>query len=289
MKPTLKTLVYNSEKWVEEHPVLTNTLQLFITERCNLRCPECFNMHNLGKRDMSLEYYQRAVAQFFGEVGKILLSGGEPTLHPQIQEIIRYNHTHGLKTTVYTNGARLDRLTDIPLDGLSVRVSIFGIDDCVKALRDLEPYSHLPVMFTYMLKKDNIQELLPAALILEKEYNCQDLLISTCLGEDYWTEYENTLPLSRYPDIINDFLAQYEGWMTLHVAFRGVIKGKQPAHYPETCRFGNIFLDKFIQCPYDIQRNLRTDQIKFGTMKCNKNDSCLLSKIIVKRVKAIKA
>lgn len=283
MKPPVQSLVYDSDKWVEEHPVLTNTLQLFITERCNLRCPECFNMKNLGNRDMSLEFYQKSVSQFSGEVGKILLSGGEPTLHRQIRDIIRFNHDQGLKTTIYTNGAALEKLSDIPLEGLSVRVSIFGIEDCVKALRDLEPYSHLPVMFTYMLKKDNIHELLPAAQILEKEYNCQDLLISTCLGEDYWTEYENTLPLSRYPEIVNNFLAHYEGQMTIHIAFRGVIKGKHPAHNPETCRFGNIFLDKLIQCPYDIQRDLTTDQIKFGIVKCNKNDSCLLSKIILRR------
>lgn len=280
MKPQAQKLQYDPNKWIEIHPPLMNTLQMFITERCNLRCQECFNRHNLGSDDMPLSTYEATVRRFNGDLGKILLSGGEPTLHPEIQEIIRLNHRLGLRTTVYTNGARLDRLVDIPLDGLSVRVSIFGIEDCVKALRDLEPYGHLPVMFTYMLKKDNVAELLEAAQILEREYRCETLLISTCLGEQYWTEYPNTLPLSAYPGIVNDFLADYQGQMSIHVAWRGVILGRAPHNLPGTCRFGNVLTNKLIQCPYDIERDLTTDRIEFGTVQCNKHDACLLGKII---------
>ncbi|NLX10240.1 MAG: radical SAM protein [Chloroflexi bacterium] len=282
MQPQTQMLLYDPKKWMEVHSEPANSLQVFVTQRCNLRCPECFNMANLGQADMPLAEYKRIVLQYADQIGKVLISGGEPTLHPQICEMIRFNHELGKRTTIYTNGARLDRISDVPQDGLSVRVSIFGIDQGVKALRDLKPYNHLRVMFTFMLKKDNVTQLLDAARILETEYGCEELLISTCLGESYWTEYENTLALDDYPDIVNNFLAEYDGHMTLHIARRGVLDGPATPPAPNTCRFGNVLTGKLIQCPYDIERDIQTDRIEFGTVKCDKHSECLLSKIVLK-------
>lgn len=276
-------LKYDPTKWEEVPPKYVNTLQVFITTRCNLRCPECFVLDELGNREMSLAQYKAIVLKYADQIEKILLSGGEPTLHRNIREIIEFNHSLGKRTTIYSNGARLDRLRGIPLEGLSVRVSVFGLDSGVKALRDLEPYDHLPVMFTYMLKPDNVDQLLEIAYIMEYEYHSTDLLISSVLGRDYWTVYDYTLPLDEYARVVNEFVAQYDGYMTLHIATRGVLRGKYTDTIPNTCRFGNVLMDKLIQCPYDIERDLRTDEIRFGEITCNKNDKCLLAKITLKR------
>lgn len=276
---------YDTQLWHEISPHEVNTLQVFITNRCNLRCPECFNLRNLGKEEMTLEQYQNIVDQYADQIKKITLVGGEPTLHRQLKEIIRYNHSIGKKTTIYTNGARLQALTDVPLEGLSVRVSVFGLENGWKALRKLKPYSHLHVMFTFMLTHDNVHELLETANVLENEYGCQDLLISTCRGEDYWTEYENTLPLTEYGGVINQFLKEYNGDMTLHIATRGILEGHQKIERSRQCRFGNVFINKMIQCPFDIARDVWTDHIAFGQYPCIKNDTCLLTKIKLQRNK----
>lgn len=245
---------YDSNQWVELPSREVNTLQMFITNRCNMRCPECFNLRNLGEEEMSLNQYTHIVAEYAPYVEKVVLAGGEPTLHRQIQDIIRYNHSIGKRTTIYTNGARLQALVNIPLDGLSVRVSVFGLDNGWKALRKLQPYSHLRVMFTYMLKRDNVDEFMETAYVLENEYGCKDLLVSTCRGEDYWEEYDYTLPLSEYGSVINDFLKDYSGNMTLHIATRGILEGKAQVERPRKCRYANFFIDKMIQCPFDIAR-----------------------------------
>lgn len=274
---------YADDLWIEVPTREVNTLQVFITNRCNMRCPECFNLKNLGPDDMPFEQYQSVISEYGPYVEKVILVGGEPTLHPKIREIIRFNHAQGKRTTIYTNGARLNALTDIPLQGLSVRVSVFGIDNGWKALRKLKPYSHLHVMFTYMLKHDNIDQLLPTAQILEEEYGCKDFLISTCRGEDYWTEYDYTLPLADYGRVIDAFLKEYQGNMTLHIATRGVLVGKSPTLHSTKCRYANVFLDKLIQCPFDIERNHTTNRLSFSQVDCTKHDFCILTKIKLQR------
>jgi hypothetical protein len=274
---------YNTDLWVEVPPREVNTLQVFITNRCDMRCPECFNLRNLGNEEMSLGQYQRVIDKYAPFVEKVTLVGGEPTLHREIQEIIRYNYNIGKRTTIYTNGARLQGLVDIPLDGLSVRVSVFGLENGWKALRKLQPYSHLNVMFTYMLKHDNVEELLATAQVLEDEYGCKDLLISTCRGDDYWEEYDFTLPLAEYSQVINQFLLDYSGSMTLHIATRGILEGRLASERSQTCRFANVFINKLIQCPFDIARDVCADQISFGEKECHKNDTCLLAKIVLER------
>lgn len=274
---------YNSDYWVEVPPREVNTLQVFVTNRCNMHCPECFNLRNLGNEEMTFDHYQHVVDEYAPYIEKVTLVGGEPTLHRQIQEIIRYNHSIGKRTTIYTNGAKLHALVDIPLEGLSVRVSVFGLDNGWKALRKLQPYSHLKVMFTYMLKRDNVDEFSATARVLEHEYGCRDLLISTCRGDDYWQEYDYTLPLSEYGQVINQFLSEYSGNMTLHIATRGVLEGQLAPKRAQYCRFANIFIDKIIQCPFDIARDIRAERISFGEKPCHKNDTCLLTKIVLKR------
>jgi hypothetical protein len=274
---------YNTERWVEIQSREVNTLQVFITNRCNMRCPECFNLRNLNQDEMSLEQYKATVEQYKSYIEKVILVGGEPTLHRQIRDIIRYNHSVGKRTTIYTNGARLGTLTDIPLEGLSVRVSVFGLETGWKALRKLKPFSHLHVMFTYMLKHDNVGELMETAYVLEHEYGCKDLLISTCRGEDYWTEYDYTVPLEEYGSVINQFLQEYDGKMTIHIATRGVLEGKVQHERPRTCRYSNVFIDKVIQCPFDIAKNICTDHVTFGQDLCSKNDTCVLTKVVLQR------
>lgn len=283
MKRSLYQISYDTNQWLEVPTREVNTLQVFITNRCNMRCPECFNLRNLGPEEMSFEQYQNVLTQYGSYVDKIILVGGEPTLHRQIKEIVRYNTSQGKRTTIYTNGARLNALTNLPLEGLSVRVSVFGVDTGWKALRKLKPYTHLDVMFTYMLKHDNVDQLLMTAKILEAEYGCRDLLISTCRGEDYWTEYDYTLPLSEYGMIIDQFLEEYRGNMTLHIATRGVLRGKLDTKRSSKCRYGNVFIDKLIQCPFDIERNYTADSISFSEMDCAKHTFCILTKIKLQR------
>ena len=81
-----------------------STLQIFITNDCNLRCDGCFVRNIMGdsKSHMSMEEYKRAVdTACLKGVERITLIGGEPLKHPQIREMMLYNQTKNLKTTIF--------------------------------------------------------------------------------------------------------------------------------------------------------------------------------------------
>lgn len=96
-----------------EHRQHTCLPVIEITSACNLDCPVC--LKDLKKPfEMTTSEYRFVLERLFaceGRVPVINLSGGEPTLHPEIEELIRISASCGvMQTTVSTNGLRL--LTD---------------------------------------------------------------------------------------------------------------------------------------------------------------------------------
>lgn len=102
---------------------------LIITYRCNNDCFFCVSF----KRDLSLSL--RQIAQWAdrhirsGE--KVLLSGGEPTIHPDFLEIVAHLHDRGAKPVLQTNARTFDSTAfcDAAVqNGLSgVVASIYGL------------------------------------------------------------------------------------------------------------------------------------------------------------------
>ena len=82
-----------------------------VTRRCNLRCGSCFADGGTG-RDLPLDKIE-AMMDFYlaSEGGKaeiLQISGGEPTLHPDILEIIRLARSKGFGYVMLnTNGLRI--------------------------------------------------------------------------------------------------------------------------------------------------------------------------------------
>ncbi|HET9050888.1 MAG TPA: radical SAM protein [Candidatus Dormibacteraeota bacterium] len=84
-----------------------------VNTNCNLDCPICFadSGHQPDGYSLSLEQVDRMLDVYVaseGEAEVIMLSGGEPTVHPQIFEIIELCKTKRIKTVnLNTNGIRL--------------------------------------------------------------------------------------------------------------------------------------------------------------------------------------
>lgn len=80
-----------------------------ITSACNLDCPICYTINkNEGAFHMSLDEFSRildVVRQNDSELKIINLTGGEPTLHPQLTDIIQACYTSGIhRVTISTHG-----------------------------------------------------------------------------------------------------------------------------------------------------------------------------------------
>src|SRR5512133_2781458 len=82
---------------------------LEITRECNLACPICFAGSRPGAGGFLSVDEVRRTARALRAQGllAVSLSGGEPTLHPQLEEIVRAVRDEGLDATLLSNGLRL--------------------------------------------------------------------------------------------------------------------------------------------------------------------------------------
>jgi radical SAM protein with 4Fe4S-binding SPASM domain len=82
-------------------------LTLYITNRCNLRCLHCYASAGEALPDeLSTEELLSAIVQY-SEVatnGEVTISGGEPTLHPDLERILSAITEHGHRSVLFTNG-----------------------------------------------------------------------------------------------------------------------------------------------------------------------------------------
>ena len=83
-----------------------------ITNRCNMSCPVCFADSGPAPSDINLEAVKSRINKLKSIAGVIPLqiSGGEPTLHPRLPEIIEYAKSSGFRNIeLITNGIRISR------------------------------------------------------------------------------------------------------------------------------------------------------------------------------------
>jgi len=93
------------------------SLEIELTRRCNLECIYCYNSssRNPGLPDFDFDLLKRILrdAYIYG-IRSITYLGGEPTLHPKINEIIKFTKDIGMEEVcLYTNGTIMnERLLD---------------------------------------------------------------------------------------------------------------------------------------------------------------------------------
>jgi uncharacterized radical SAM superfamily Fe-S cluster-containing enzyme len=94
-----------------EHEQHTCVGLVEITSNCNLQCPMCFAESGPGGRHIDFETYARMVDRFValeGDADVLQLSGGEPTLHPELLRMVRYACDKPIAAVmINTNGIRL--------------------------------------------------------------------------------------------------------------------------------------------------------------------------------------
>ena len=86
------------------------SVDLFITSRCNLNCAHCFSDgEDHGVHELSVEEIESLLDQLetLG-VLELRINGGEPLLHPRINEILMTLKQRRLRKVILTNGTQLD-------------------------------------------------------------------------------------------------------------------------------------------------------------------------------------
>jgi organic radical activating enzyme len=269
-----------------------NTLQVFITNRCNIRCVGCFVDEGigLGSSDMTFEEYVKILDNEGDRIQKVVLLGGEPTIHPDLIRFCEENEKRGLITTIYTNG-----LIDVNVpEYVNVRVSVSGATIGPKPLSKSVIKKNSPKFSVRLgIEQCNKHEISLFAELVEKIYGvgtpilfCRHKRIDQTGSYDVDTN--QCVSGLEYISLIEEFLGSYDGGLKeVHVTKQGYIhKGKVCTNH---CRFGNVFKDNTrVTCPLDLgllgkpQYDVQTDKPEYGR-PCDKNNECLLQKIVLVR------
>jgi MoaA/NifB/PqqE/SkfB family radical SAM enzyme len=107
-----------------DHPVQA---QIIPMRRCNLSCTYCSEYDDISDPVPLEEMYRRIDKLAALGTTLIVISGGEPLLHPQMDDIIRRVKSHGMIAGMITNGyllvpERIERLNRAGLDHLQISI-----------------------------------------------------------------------------------------------------------------------------------------------------------------------
>jgi radical SAM protein with 4Fe4S-binding SPASM domain len=104
---------------------------LEITRTCNLRCPHCFVE---GGKARSTELPTERIMELLDEwaemgVFSLIITGGEPTIHPDFSDIVQRAYDLGFVVGIPTNGTTLTEaiIERLPRDDVIVSMSIDGL------------------------------------------------------------------------------------------------------------------------------------------------------------------
>ena len=142
LKWKLRQAAFNSRALLStNHVVLAHIIPM---PRCNLACGYC-NEYDQTSTPVPLEVMKRRIDKL-AELGTsiVTISGGEPMMHPELDQIIRYIRSRGIIAGLISNGyyftpERIKRLNEAGLDSLQISIDNVNPDEVSrKSLRVLD-------------------------------------------------------------------------------------------------------------------------------------------------------
>lgn len=117
-----------------DHPLLAHIIPI---RRCNLACEYCNEFDDFSKPISTETMFRRVDKLAALGTSVVTISGGEPLLHPELDQIISRIRRHGIVTGMITNGYllvpdRIERLNRAGLEWLQISIDNVTPDDVSK-------------------------------------------------------------------------------------------------------------------------------------------------------------
>jgi len=124
---------------------------LFTTGKCNMKCVQCFYADDMAKRNDDLSFDEiKRLSETAGSIKRLWLSGGEPTLREDLPEIIEMFYKNNGITDINfpTNAIMTDRLIEwvkrlrksCPDCNITISISMDGFGDTHDKQRGVESF-----------------------------------------------------------------------------------------------------------------------------------------------------
>lgn len=197
------------------HPKITQSplpslryLELQITKRCNLRCKHCF-VGEWGEVDLPIDKIDRILKDFEEMQGlRLLLTGGEPLLHPQFDKINNLLPKLAFRKILFTNGLILTEDWLNKLKVQEIQISLDGMKEGHESLRGKNTFDRtlsaikraitkgFDVSVATVIHKKNLHEFDKLEELIKnmgvREWTVDALTLSGNLkfNQDFWVEPE---------------------------------------------------------------------------------------------------
>jgi MoaA/NifB/PqqE/SkfB family radical SAM enzyme len=145
----------------KRHPVLAHLIPI---RRCNLSCTYCNEFDNFSQPVALPVLHERVDRLAALGTTIITISGGEPLLHPHLEEVVRRIRRHGILAGLITNGylltpQRIEHLNRAGLDHLQISIdNVLPDDVSKKSLKVLD--RKLQMLRRYAIFQVNINSVL---------------------------------------------------------------------------------------------------------------------------------
>jgi radical SAM protein with 4Fe4S-binding SPASM domain len=198
-------------------------LEFQLTDRCNLRCRHCYIGEGLHwpkghlRQDLPYEAILEILKEFEEIHGlRLLLSGGEPLLHPHFWEINEVLRDYAFRSVLLSNGALITKDSAKKLRVHEVQISLDGMQEGHEAIRGegtftkaLSAIDHLQeaeinVSIATMIHRENLTEFDPLASLIQsrniREWNVDLPCIAGRMAENrsLWVSPEEAGPFLHY-------------------------------------------------------------------------------------------
>ncbi len=191
-------------------------LEFQITDRCNLRCRHCYIGDSLNQ-DLPFEKILKILKEFEEIQGlRLLLSGGEPLLHPRFWEINEVLRDHAFRSVLLSNGTLITKEIAKRLQVHEVQVSLDGMKEGHESIRGkgafektLHAIDHLQeadirVSIATMIHRENLNQFDSLASLIQSkkigEWNVDLPCITGRMegNRDLWISPEEAGPFLQY-------------------------------------------------------------------------------------------
>lgn len=100
----------NEKRYKKISNAILKSIYIEIISYCNQRCIYCYNSDTLKNKDMiDIATFKSIIDQCFSdELDNIILSGGEPMLHPNINEMLDYCNKMNIKVNIISNATLIN-------------------------------------------------------------------------------------------------------------------------------------------------------------------------------------
>ena len=142
-----------------------------VTDACNYKCVHCYNGPYRTSNTMRPNDLERALSalESAGYRFKVIqITGGEPTTHPYLEEILEVSSRHARKLQLFTNGSLIREVIDALekfRERLLVRVSFYSMENdtyfSVTGQREVEPERVLENVLLLRSREVNVRVEVP--------------------------------------------------------------------------------------------------------------------------------